>query len=402
MPRSRAHSGGINVADEELQDETAVPLVRNLAVVTQLHLPGTAGRLSQQIRDLESAAPAFSEAGLVRKVQRPTPLNVHAAGIATETPPPQRVMGGFLYAAGAVRLDVLVEDNRVATGTQDSVCEVDDIDYEDQRERLKLLSIRQAYELADAALRDGERRELLLLDCPLLLSRSMAAPREDGAHRGHREAYDAAFATVERFWATHRESLFPWASDGPVVVSVGSGRYGAVLQLAEQDLRTAAGRQFVLPTESIETSRLAAVERMERTILSIGERRFLQGLLGPFTRTAAYLLNVQSPRMEPAPLVREGVVGFHFKGAEGTSARFAHVLGSPERWTARALDRVAGLLMGMSAIGGRQAEPLPILLARRELRPLPGFLEHYARQVRAHLHHRKLEAGWLEGLDELD
>ena len=41
-----------------------VPLVRNLAVVTQLHLPGTAGRLAQQIRDLEAAAPAFAPPAL--------------------------------------------------------------------------------------------------------------------------------------------------------------------------------------------------------------------------------------------------------------------------------------------------------------------------------------------------
>ncbi len=112
--------------------DPAIPLVRNLAVITQLHLPGTAGRLAQQSRDLEAAAPVFTRAGLVRKVHRPSPLNVRAAGIATATPARQRVMGGFLYAAGAVRLDLIVEDNRVATGAQDSVCEVDDIDYEDQ------------------------------------------------------------------------------------------------------------------------------------------------------------------------------------------------------------------------------------------------------------------------------
>jgi hypothetical protein len=80
----------------------------------------------------------------------------------------------------------------------------------------------------------------------------------------------------------------------------------------------------------------------------------------------------------------------------------AHMLGSPQAWTSDALDRVAGLLMSLSAIGGRQAEPLPVLLARRELQPLPHFLEHYALQVRSYLRSRKLEDRWLDGLDELD
>ena len=386
----------------ERSKERAVALTSNLALVTQLHLPGTAGRLGQQIRDLEAAAPVFTRAGLVRKIQRPKPLNVHAAGIATKVPGLQRVMGGFLFAAGGVRLDVIVKDNRVSTGTQDSVCEVDDIDYEDQRLRLSLISLRQAYELADAAMQDGARRSLVILDTPLLLSRSMVAPRDDAVHRGHRTAYEAALDSVQRFWSDHKERVFPWNEDGPVIVSVGGGRFGAVLQLAQQDIRTHAGRQFILESEPINTDALIDIEGMERAILSIGDKRFVQGLLGPFTRTAAYRLNIRSPRMEPADLAEDGVVGFHFKGAQGTSARFAHVLGPAEKWPARKLDEVAGLLMAMSAIGGQQAQPLPLLLAERELAPLSSFLEHYARQVRQHLSSRKLEEGWLDGLDELD
>jgi hypothetical protein len=386
----------------EPKSDPSVPLVRNLAVVTQLHLPGTAGRLAQQIRDLESAAPAFADAGLVRKVPRPVPVNVRAAGIASATPPPARVMGGFLYAAGAVRLDVLVDDNRVSTGTQDSVCEVDDIDFEDQRNRLRLIGIRQAYQLADAAMRDGERRDLLLLDSPLLLSRSMVAPREEAAHRAHREAYEAAASAVAGFWANHRDQLFPWADDGPVVVGIGTGRYAAITQLATQDLRSADGRGFVLPGEAIDRRFLDRVEALQAAVATIGQQRFLQGLLGPYTRTAAYRLNVQSPRMEPAQLAEQGVVGFHFKGAEGTSARFAHMLGAPDLWPRDALDRVAGLLMALSAVGGREAVPLPLLLAHRELRPLDGFLNHYALSVRGHLRSRKLEQGWLDGFDDLD
>lgn len=384
------------------KSDPSVPLARNLAVVTQLHLPGTAGRLAQQIRDLESAAPAFADAGLVRKVSRPVPLNVRAAGIASATPPPERVMGGFLYAAGAVRLDVLVDDNRVSTGTQNSVCEVDDIDFEDQRNRLRLIGIRQAYQLADAAMRDGERRDLLLLDSPLLLSRSMVAPREDAAHRAHREAYESAAAAVEEFWHNHRDRLFPWDAHGPVVVGIGTGRYAAITQLATQDLRSADGRGFVLPGEAIDTHPLSRVDALSAAVATIGQQRFLQGLLGPYTRTAAYRLNVQSPRMEPARLAKQGVVGFHFKGAEGTSARFAHMLGAPELWTRDALDHVAGLLMALSSVGGREAVPLPLLLAERELRPLSGFLKHYALSVRGHLRSRKLEQGWLDGLDDLD
>lgn len=379
-----------------------VPLTSNLAIVTQLHLPGTAGRLGQQIRDLETAAPAFVRTGLVRKVHRPSSLNVRAAGIATTVPSRQRIMGGFLYAAGGVRFDVLIDDNRIATGTQDSVCEIDDIDYEDQRLRLALISLRQAYELADRTMLDGTTRDLIIIDTPLLLSRSLIAPREEVRHRGHREAYEAALAIVQEFWNTHQNRIYPWNPNGPVVVSVSGGRFGAVMQLAQQDIRTRSGRQFILEEEAVGLKTLGEIDSMERAIVSIGEQRFMQGVLGPFTRTVAYHLNVSSPSMEPLELARGGVVGFHFKGSQGTSTRFVHVVGPPEKWTTRKLDEVAGLLMAMSSIGGRQAQPLPLLLANRELAPLSSFLENYARQVRLHLRSRKLEDGWLNGLDELD
>lgn len=388
--------------DSRTKPDGNLRLVNRLAVVTQVHLPGTAGRLAQQIRDLEAAAPAFGEAGLVRNVDRPVPLNVHAAGIATDSPGRARVMGGYLYAAGAVRLDLLVQDNCVSTGTQNATCEVDDIDHADQSKRLALIGIRQAYSLADAAMRDGERRDLLIMDTPLLLSRAMSAPKEDAAHAGHRLAYDAALEAVELFWANHQSRLYPWDESGPILVSVGSGRYDAILQLAGRDIRAEAGREFVLPGEAIHSAAMERVQRMEQAVLSIGHKRFMQGLLGAYTRTAAYRMDIQSPRMEPDILAKAGVVGFHFKGAAGTSTKFAQMLGEPELWTQAGIDRLAGLLMAMSAIGGREAEPLPLLLARRELAPLVPFIKNYAMMVREHLRTGKLESVYLDNLDSLD
>ena len=237
---------------------------------------------------------------------------------------------------------------------------------------------------------------------PLLASRSMVAPRDDAVHQSHRRAYTEALKAIETFWSEHRDRLRPWDPEGTTVVGVSGGRFGAILQLAQHDLRTRTGRTFLLPGERVDTDALQAVENKEEAILSIGERRFVQGLLGPFTRSAAYRLEVTSPRMEPGRLADEGIVGFHFKGSEGTSVRFAHLLGPSESWDSKSLDFVAGILMATSAIGGHRAEPLPLLLARRELRPLTGFLENFAREVRQHLQSRKLEAAWLSNLNELD
>ena len=176
-------------------------LAQTLAIQTQLNLPGTAGRLLKQIRDLERVAPLFVQAGLVRPVTRPNPLNLRVGGIATRSTI-VKALGGFLYAAAAVRMDLMVEDNSISTTGQDSACEIDDINYEEQSKRLQLIGIRQAYELADAAMRSDERFDLLVLDCPLVLNRSMVPLRESGSYAGHRAAYDQAIEAITRFWST--------------------------------------------------------------------------------------------------------------------------------------------------------------------------------------------------------
>jgi len=119
-------------------------LAQSLAVQTQVHLAGTVGRLLKQIRDLERVAPLFVEARLVRSVDRPKPLTLNVAGVSTKQAT-RRVAGGFLYAAAGARSDISVHDNVVATRGEDSVCEIDDIEYEDQSKRFQLIGIRQAY-----------------------------------------------------------------------------------------------------------------------------------------------------------------------------------------------------------------------------------------------------------------
>ncbi|EEW7645033.1 hypothetical protein D6Y71_22700, partial [Escherichia coli] len=94
-----------------------------------VELPGSAGRLLKQVRDIEQVAPLFRDAGLVKAVPKPTIVNLRVAGIATKSCL-DKVLGGFIYASAAVRTDLLIDDNKVSTVGSDSVSELDDIDFE--------------------------------------------------------------------------------------------------------------------------------------------------------------------------------------------------------------------------------------------------------------------------------
>jgi hypothetical protein len=370
-------------------------LAQTLAVQSQVHLPGTVGRLLKQIRDLERVAPLFVKAGLVRAVERPNPINVRASGIATHTST-TKTIGGFLYGAAAARCDLLVEQNAVSTAGQDSACEIDDINYENQSMRLALAAMRQAYELADRAVVE-ERGRLIYLDTPLVMDRSMVPSRAGDA--GYQAAYKATHHVIESFWEKHRERLYPWNVNGPVIIGLASQRFGAIVQSAQQDLRLAEGRSQLLPTETIDRAQLEALDGVREAILGVGERRFVHGILGSFTRTAAFRMNVHAPRMEPGNVVEFGVIGLHFRAGQTTEPRLLQLVGDAPAWTSAAIDEVVGLTMALTAVGGAAATPLPVQLAERELTALGPFLEHYSRSVAGELKRREIESVWLSDFD---
>ncbi|HVA48996.1 MAG TPA: hypothetical protein VNH11_21720 [Pirellulales bacterium] len=384
----------------ENQGERSRSLSQTLAVQTQVHLPGTAGRLLKQIRDLERVAPLFVKSRLVRSVDRPKPLSIRVAGIATRAGT-KRVAGGYLYAAAACRMDIAVQDNVVSTCGQDSSCHIDDIDYEDQAKRFQLMGVRQAYELADRALKSAEPLDAILVDCPLLLNRSMEAPNKE-RYSGYRALYNETLSAIEQFWQQHRERLFPWNPKGPMLAGIASERYGAIIAVAQQDLRTEEGCRHVLHVDELDQEVLRDLYGAEKAISGIGERRFIHGILGSFTRTAAFRMSTQTPRMEPETVMAAGVIGLHYAAGPGTPARLLELVGDEPGWKAADLDRLVGAVMALTVVAGRQAWPLPVQLAERELNALDGFLKHYRHCLHEEMKSKEIEDVWLSELDELN
>ena len=126
-------------------------LAQALAIDSQLRLPGSAGRLTKQIRDIENVAPIFRDAGLVKAVKRPSMVDLSVSGIASHSCI-GKALGGFIYASAAVRTDLLIQENKVSTTGSDSISELDDIDFEAQRRRLDLVEMRNCYGLVDRLL----------------------------------------------------------------------------------------------------------------------------------------------------------------------------------------------------------------------------------------------------------
>lgn len=373
-------------------------LAQTLAVQTQLHMPGTVGRLLQQIRDLEQLAPLFVDAGLVKPIERPNPLSIKVTGIATRAAT-QKTLGGFLYASAAASIELSIDDNAVSTSSQDSLCELDDIDFVNQSKRLALIQIRQAYQLAEKRLLSGEAVDLILLDCPLFLARDMAPLKDAVEHTEYRNDYEKTLQVIDGFWQEYKTRLYPWNENGPILAGIASEKFGAILYVAKQDLRTEEGMSQLLTSEGIDQDAAGNILNHLKGLSSIGEQRFINGILSSFTRTAAFRMAQKQNRLEPKLAAENGLIGFHFKGGNSTGIRLVQVAGDEPDWDANALDALCGQLMCLMAVGGQRAFPLPIQLAEHELKQLDQFVKFYKSNIQSALKSREVEDIWLSDLD---
>jgi len=371
-------------------------LAQTLAIESQIRLPGSAGRLLKQIRDIESVAPLFRDSGLVKAVDRPSVIDVTVSGVATHSII-KKALGGFIYATAAVRTDMLVDKNRVSTRSMESISEMDDIDFEAQRKRLDLVEMRQGYQLIDRLLKSGQRSQLMLLDTPLFISREMIPLKRNLKHWTE---YEKTCGLINRFWNEHRQALFPWNPEGPVLASILAERFSAVVSITRQDLRSEEGRKHLLTSDGFNDQQAARLKDLEEKLSGIGDRRFINGILGSFTRTIGFRMTENRARLEPSEAVELGVIGFHFKGGRGSDIQMVQVAGDEPDWGKSQLDSVAWKLMVLDMQNQRKVRPLPQLLGEQQLKVLDKFAVYYRQGLNEAMKKNEVEDTWLSGLDE--
>jgi len=371
-------------------------LAQTLAIESQLRLPGSAGRLLRQIRDIEAVAPLFRDAGLIKPVSRPAVINLNVSGIAAHSCI-KKALGGFIYASAAVCTDIQIEQNQVSTLGTDSISELDDIDFEAQRKRLDLIEMRQAYQLANRLLEQKRLSQLILLDTPLFIRREMVPLKRNPKHWAE---YEKTRNFIETFWSEHRKALFPWNPSGPVLASIIAQRFSAIVSIARQDLRTSEGRKHLLMSDEFSPEGIAGLDDLDQKLSGIGDTRFINGILGSFTRTIAFRMTEKETRMEPDKSVEHGVIGFHFKGGRTRQIQMVQLAGDEPDWNKESLDIVAWRLMVLDMQNQRQAASLPQLLGQQQLKMLDQFTAYYRQGLNEALKKNDIEEIWLSGLDD--
>ena len=82
----------------------SVEMSRALTAAMSLRLPGTAGKLANKMRYVDSKGPLFHDGGLIRNITQGKHEKVYAVGISSKSKS-MPALGGLLYGAAALRHD---------------------------------------------------------------------------------------------------------------------------------------------------------------------------------------------------------------------------------------------------------------------------------------------------------
>ncbi len=375
----------------------SIEMSHALTAAMSLRLPGTVGKIANKMRYIDEKAPLFIEGGIVRRIDAKRFERVHAVGISSRSRS-MPALGGVLYGASALRYDTIIVSNEISEAFQDSLVDINDMNFLEASERLAWKEYILVYRLLSDLMDSDVRPEIIFVDIPLLVPRA-----EQSLSLGEAEVeqeWQELTEVMEGFWQRFLMRTYPRDSKGPLLVSLQSKKdlNAAVLNAIYE--KGAEGSPEQISPEAI---RLVQEEWMQ--LRRVGILRFLRGTLRVGRRTAAYYYNAlgrQMKRFEPRSVASYGMIGFHLQVGLRTPIWKIETIGAPGDWDSDKLDHLANLTAFVTLHDNPKMKPLPLWYAEQLVKMPKEVLMNYLRSAFQMLSDRAVDRTWLEGIESIE
>ena len=387
-----------------MSEKEHIPLAQELTAQVQLGLIGTVGKLSKQLRAIDGIAPRLRDGGVVRRITVNRDQKRRSVGVA-EASRMLQAFGGVLYAVAAVAHEMFTEGSDMSHTGQMSRMDVGDMSLLEYEKRVDWKTYLAVYELLEEIFESDNLPDIILLDAPLILGRRNFAQVLDEAEELKldlplKKEMDDLRLRIESFWDKHRSRCFPYAEDGPKVVSLHRGRL-------REPISSLQGRGFMLTPDRIDAEVLEMMRTGWSQVLSVGVERLLLGILGADQRTAAFQREQAKDKDAfPKSLIEGGTLTFHYLTGIRGQPLHVETLGSAQDWTERggsaAVDALAGDLMALTYFDHKKSLPLPLWQAQSavEVVKRKGILEFYKRETLRAMQEEQVDQAWMTGWEE--
>jgi hypothetical protein len=375
------------------------PLAQEMTAQLQLGLFSTVGKLAKQLRTIDRIAPKLREGGIVRAVKVDRNQQRYAVGVSAASRRIQ-AFSGLLYGIGSLAHFISASGPDIAHTGQKSRMDVGDMSMLEHKRRLQWKTYRLVYDLLDEIFAADPLPELVILDVPLVMGREVYANAmaSDESDELLEEEINALRDRLELFWNKHIDRCFPFAANGPRIVTLRRGRFASLLRLMHE-------KGSKISPDPISPAAEERVRTEWTKFLSIGVDRLVKGILTPEHRTAAfdYAFDGHDYRAFPKALVERGSMGLHYLTGLRSQPIQVEVLGAAACWAdaggAEALDRLVADLIGLTYFDQKEAWPLPLWYAKQgvEVIKKPGILEFYKREALNTMRQEQVDQSWLIG-----
>ncbi len=381
---------------------SSTPLAQEITAQIQLGLFGTVGTLARQLRSIDRIAPRLKEGGLVRRIQVDRDQQRRAVGLSVAH---RKIsaFGGLLYCVGAMSHELVTQGADITHTDQQSMIDVGDMTLLEADRRLQWKTYQLVYDLLEEIFAGDTLPDIILLDIPFIMGRRVYAQALDDQETDEelRSEVNRLRDRLENFWDRYIDRCYPFAADGPKIVTLARGRFGSLLRLIK-----AKGQEISPDPIDSEVENLIKTEWV-RT-LSVGIDRVLRGILLPEHRTAAFDIDLSEfDKMAfPQALIRKGSMGLHYlTGLRGQPVQ-VETLGAASVWQdcggAGVVDELVADLMALTYFDQRHALPLPLWYAQHgvEIVKKKGLLEFYKRETLHSMREEQVDQAWLAGWEE--
>ena len=382
------------------------PLAQEMTAQIQLGLPGTVGKLARQLRAIDRIAPQLKAGGLVRRLTVDRERLRRAVGVAVAH---RKIgaFGGLLYGAAALGHELTAAGGDIAHSRQLSRMDVGDMNLLEADRRLKWRCYGLVYDLLDELFDADSLPELVILDVPLVMGKAVYAQvlTDSETNAQLKSEIGALKERLDGFWDRWIERCYPFAPEGPKIVSLHRGHFSSLLSLVGKHGADVSPDPIDTDVEDLVSSKWVDV-------LSVGIDRVLRGILVPEHRTAAF--EQDQDRLDkkafPRAIVDHGRLGFHYLTGLRGQPVYVETLGSTAAWVDRggadALDELAGDLLALTYFDARHAVPLPLWYAQSAVEVVKrkekgrGVLEFYKAEALRAMREEQVDQAWLAGWEE--
>lgn len=366
------------------------PLVQELALQMNLLIPQQAAEVARNVRIAKGAADQLGRSGLARRLKPYLPDALMMCGITTKSVCAPG-LGGQLYCAAGLMVKAIMNGSVSEVLGRDSRLDVGALDWLIPEQRLLWRRYHLLYSLLEDILLEKQQPAVIVTDLPLLVTVGdlpVGVQDEDLISE-----WQQVSGSLRAFWNGPGQGLYPWKSDGPVLVSLSRRNITSLMVAVRRAGQDASpdplGPEAVLSVQS-------QWNEHRRT----GVSRVIQHLVRPEHRSMAFRYDAVGVdhRCEPKQLVDRGLIGFYYRSSLQAPLWQAEVIGA-EDWTTHQLDELARILQGATLINNSSACPLPLMQAQLTLQIPKRLLQFFESAVETE--GRKQEEDWQRLVDEL-